>query len=169
MARDATEIYREVIAERQGEARARLSRFEVKELDLRELIQEGTVTGFQLRNDTSGEGPYLYSDEPGATIELTVEPGYDLNLTFLRHDWAGLLRFDTPGSKPVYLDLFNVVYEDAVVHQISPGRVAPTGTVRLSLHPERNPESHGHQAWLKRAFVTRCGGTGTNGPGGSGG
>jgi glycosyltransferase involved in cell wall biosynthesis len=155
MARDAAEIYREVLTQRHGDARARLSRFEVKELDLRELIQEGTVTGFQLRNDTSGEGPYLYSDEPGATIELTVEPGYDLNLTFLRHDWAGLVRFDTPGSKPAYLDLFNVVYEDAVVHQISPSPSAPTGTVRFSLHAERHPESHGHQAWLKRAYLTR--------------
>jgi glycosyltransferase involved in cell wall biosynthesis/GT2 family glycosyltransferase len=155
MARNAEHIYRALIDARVVEPGHALSRFEVRDLDLQAILEPSAVTGFEERTDSSGRDKYLYAEEPGATLELQVEPGYDLNLVFLRHDWGGVLRVDSPGRKLEYIDLFSVTFENEYSRRIHLGPIAEPRSVRLSLHPERNPESRGHQVWLKRAYLTR--------------
>jgi hypothetical protein len=154
MARDAEAIYRELVRARVVHPQSALSRFEVRPLDLAEALKAG-ASGFVERTDSSGADTFIYAEEPGASLEIPVDAGYDLNLILLRHDWGGLLRVDAPGQDPAYIDLFSVTYESGFSYRIPVAATNGASTVRLSLHTERNPESHGHQAWLKRAYLTR--------------
>jgi glycosyltransferase involved in cell wall biosynthesis/GT2 family glycosyltransferase len=155
MACDAEKIYRELISERVIDSRAALARFEIREVDLGEVVNGEAANSFEERADSSGAEMYIYADQPGAALEIPVEEGYDLNLVFLRHDWGGLLRADAPGRKPEYIDLYSAPSENAFWLRIPVEATNGAATVRLSLHPERNPESHGHEVWLKRAYLTR--------------
>lgn len=99
--------------------------------------------------------PYLRAEVPGAALEFEAPGATQLVLTALRHDWSGVLTVSADGQALCHLDLFSLQYElDYRSVVLLPGTPDQVLAVQLSIHPERNPSSWGHQVWLRQVFLT---------------
>jgi hypothetical protein len=100
--------------------------------------------------------PYLFTDRPHAPLCLEVPGDTMLSLVTLQHPWSGVLTVEMDGEPPVYFDLFSRKLDLETVSELRvPGRHNGNVRIRLAVRSERNPESRGTEAWLKRISYRR--------------
>lgn len=143
------DVYRDVIAE-VGEKRRRslLACVPVDAgiFDPGEVRREGL---WETREAVPGM-KYLFSSRAQSRLHIDAPAGSWMALEVLRHDHSGAVEVSTDGAHSEYVDLYSSRLE--LIHQVRMRLPdAPSGCVHvtLRLHPERNPESHGIEAWIR--------------------
>jgi hypothetical protein len=154
MAVRAEQVYQETIERAGAACKARRAYVWPRELSLFDASAELQWSGaWSTREAVSG---HLYRlGDAEAVLTFNVRGGDALRLTLLRHSWSGILEATLGDGSPIYIDLFKPGDLELDYTVDIPAAKDPEEcvSVKLRVHPERNPESYASQVWLKRIAV----------------
>ncbi len=154
MAAQAELIYRETIDRAAAACETRRAYLWPRELPLFGTSAELRWVGAWSTREAAPGHLYRLGDTE-ATLTFDARAGDALRLTLLRHSWSGVLEVIRGDALPIYIDLFksgDPELEHVVDVPIS-RNLEERISVKMRVHPERNPESHASQVWLKRVVI----------------
>jgi len=116
-----------------------------------------TVDGqWSTRRDSVSDSDYHFTDQPHASLSFEVSAGSILHLVFLRHSWCGIALLQVGRERPIGVDLYSAHPESQWSYQVGvAGSAGEQVRVELKVHKKNNPQSYGHEVWLKRALVVK--------------
>jgi glycogen synthase len=155
MAAQAERVYLETISRAAAPYQERRAYLWPRELPLFDASTDLQWSGAWSTREAAPGHLYRMGDAE-ATLIFNMSGSDSLRLTLLRHSWSGILEITRENALPIYVNLFKPddLELDHIVDIPTATDPKERGWVKLRVHPERHPESHASQVWLKRIAIT---------------
>jgi hypothetical protein len=153
MAARLTEVYQEVIAEQASICAARRQLLWPLPLRLDPQAGDVVINGTWHWREAIPDHLFLVGTA-GDTLTFLAPSEAQIEITYLRHAWSGLLEIQVDAQHTAYIDAYAEAGLDLTARflMILPKQTEPM-CIAFRISPERNPSSSASQFWLRQITV----------------